>query len=130
MKKSLTSFILVVDDDADIRETVQVILELEGYQVVTAADGAEALARLRSGDALPSLILLDLMMPGMNGLQFCEERRGDPILARVPVVVVTGAGAVVREKTRELVEGILVKPVQMSDLLSMVERFCVSASAS
>src|SRR5262249_27660442 len=83
--------VLVVDDDADVRGMLAQVLELEGYDVVTAADGREALRRLE--ERRPFLVLLDLMMPGMNGWQFRAEQLKQPGIADVPVVVLSGDGS-------------------------------------
>jgi CheY-like chemotaxis protein len=79
--------VLVVEDDAATREALTLFLEREGYRVVAAPDGRQALERLR-GPVTPDLILLDLSMPVMDGWRFREEQRRDPSLADVPVVLV------------------------------------------
>ena len=78
--------ILVVDDDADLRESLAFLLTLKGYDVVTACDGREALQTVQAGPP-PSLILLDLMMPEMDGFQFRRALLDDPALADIPVVL-------------------------------------------
>jgi CheY-like chemotaxis protein len=83
--------VMIVDDDADIRCGIAYALELEGYEVVQARDGREALQKLRHA-LRPAAIVLDLMMPGMNGWQFREEQRRDPELAKIPVIVTTARG--------------------------------------
>jgi CheY-like chemotaxis protein len=80
--------VMVVDDERDIRRGIADALELEGYEVVEAADGREALQKLRRSER-PAAIVLDLMMPGMNGWQFRDEQRRDPELAGIPVIVVS-----------------------------------------
>ena len=80
--------ILVVDDDADLRETLQVLLDDSGYGVTAVANGQAALDQLKAG-ARPSLILLDLMMPEMNGWQFLERAQADAVLDAIPVVIMT-----------------------------------------
>ncbi|HEX9400922.1 MAG TPA: response regulator [Anaeromyxobacter sp.] len=115
--------VLVVDDDRDICEAVQTVLELEGYAVVMAGDGAEALARLRAG-ARPCLIILDLMMPNMNGIQFREQQQRDPELRDIPVVVLSGDGTAGMKAAALGVEG-LRKPVELEVLLDAVQRSCV-----
>jgi CheY-like chemotaxis protein len=80
--------LLVVDDDPDVRELMVQLLELEGYRVLGAADGQEALASLRKGPR-PDAILLDLRMPGMNGWEFRAAQLADPELASIPVYVLT-----------------------------------------
>src|SRR5262245_16584762 len=80
--------ILVVDDDQATRQGMACLLEAEGYDVAEAANGSEALSRLR-GEPLPTLIVLDLMMPGMDGFQFRSEQERDPALGRIPVVIVS-----------------------------------------
>jgi CheY-like chemotaxis protein len=84
--------ILLVEDDALLRGAMQMVLEWEGYRVACAGDGREALNFLRGGER-PALILLDMMLPGMDGLQFRQEQRRDPDLAAIPVVVVSALDA-------------------------------------
>src|SRR5262245_60472537 len=115
--------ILIVEDDADIREAMALVLQDDGYTVARSANGSEALAYLHASPP-PSLILLDLMMPVMDGWQFRQEQRRDPALAPIPVVVVS-ADSHVRQKA----EGIgavdhLQKPVELERLLEMVHRHC------
>src|SRR4051794_37746057 len=83
--------VLLVEDNDATREAVSLILESDGYQVMTAANGRKALDRLRGG-ARPDLILLDLMMPVMDGWQFRAEQRRDQVLADIPVIVCSAAG--------------------------------------
>ncbi len=83
--------VMVVDDDMDIRCGIADALELEGYEVVQARDGLEALQKLRH-PLRPAAIILDLMMPGMNGWRFREEQRRDPELASIPVIVISAQG--------------------------------------
>ena len=114
--------VLVVDDDADIRDTLQSILELYGQPVVTARDGADALVQLRGG-VRPCLILLDLMMPRMNGAQFREEQLRDPAFRSLPVVVLSGDAKAEARAAALGVEG-LRKPVDLEVLLAVVGRYC------
>src|SRR5215831_16703157 len=86
--KSAVPLLMVVDDDEDIREVLKLFLEAEGYRVVTAADGRDALQQLQSQEQ-PSLILLDLMMPGMDGEQFMGAIRRSPF-RNIPVVIMSG----------------------------------------
>ena len=83
--------VLIVEDDQDTREMIERFLELEGFAVRSAPNGAAALASLQR-HGRPSVIVLDLMMPVMNGWQFREAQRQDSRLADIPVVVVTAAG--------------------------------------
>jgi CheY-like chemotaxis protein len=115
--------VLVVDDDPDIRSTVREILEDEGYHVLDAANGLEALRRLRAGSS-PDLILLDLSMPIMSGAEFRSEQRKDPALSSIPVVVVTAVGSPDMKVSPLEVAGFLRKPVHLDELLGTVERFC------
>ena len=75
--------ILVVEDDPEVRSAIRMVLEAEAYEVAESGDGADALVKLRATPQ-PSLILLDLMMPGMNGWQFMDEVRVHPDLRRSP----------------------------------------------
>lgn len=113
--------VLVVDDDPDICAVVREVLEAFGYYVDVARDGAEALKKLRRG-AVPCLILLDLMMPGMNGFEFRDAQLRDPALAPIPVVVISGAGDVAAKAAPLGVEG-LAKPIDLNVLLEKVRRY-------
>jgi CheY-like chemotaxis protein len=118
------NFVLVVDDDPDIRESLETVLGIHGHAVATAADGAEAITFLRRKGAQPCVILLDLMMPGMNGFDFRAELQSDPQLSDIPVVIITGAGVMVDERAHNLRAEILRKPFDLKALLKTVERFC------
>jgi CheY-like chemotaxis protein len=113
--------VLVVDDDRDVCSTLKEVLEIQGYGVTTAFDGAEALTQLRAG-LRPLVVLLDLMMPGMNGFEFREEQRNDPELAPVPIIVLSGDGRV-PQKAASLGLEWLQKPVSLHSLLAVLERF-------
>ncbi len=82
--------ILVVDDEDDIRELVQLNLDREGYRVLTCETGEQALAVARS--KTPDLIVLDLMLPGIDGLEVCKRLKADPGLGQIPVVMLTAKG--------------------------------------
>jgi CheY-like chemotaxis protein len=113
--------ILLIEDDADSRDTLAELLGESGYSVLQARSGAEALALLRSGYK-PSLILLDLMMPIMSGFEFREIQRRDPELMKIPVVVISGAAD---QNPAELlkVEVVLQKPFSFEALLEVVARY-------
>jgi CheY-like chemotaxis protein len=115
--------VLVVEDDTDIRETVAELLLEEGYEVLTATSGRDALECLRQGPALPDLVLLDLMMPVMDGWTFFDELQKEAPLAALPIVVIS-ADANVHEKAARLrPAACLRKPVSIDELLSTVARF-------
>ena len=115
--------ILVVDDEAFIRSYLEDVLEEEGYEVMGASNGHEALEQLRKGDE-PDLIMLDLMMPVMNGWEFREAQLKDPALARIPVLIVSGAGDVEGEARRLHAAGCVVKPFHPANILSSIARLC------
>jgi len=114
--------ILVVDDDDDIRQVLAMVLDEAGFRVVTAANGREALERLR-GDPRPDVILLDLMMPEMDGYQFRAEQQRDPALRAIPTLIVT-AGTVTPRVEELGAEAILRKPVSLRRLVDTIRRFC------
>src|SRR5438045_9066037 len=90
--------VLIVDDDLDIREVLSEALADRGFDVATAANGLEALGKLRELSVRPSVILLDLMMPIMDGYGFLEHRRLDPMLAAIPLAIVTAGHGVDPER--------------------------------
>jgi len=113
--------ILVVEDDPDARETMAIILETEGYTVRTAADGEEALDRLRDPDR-PGLVLLDLMLPVMDGFEFRVRQMEDPALASIPVIVCS-CGADLERKAAGLgATACLRKPIDPEDLFRLIGR--------
>jgi len=113
--------ILVVEDDASIRMTIQLALEMEGFTVCTASHGQEALTQLSQMKA-PCLILLDLMMPIMNGWDFMKALRANAILAPIPVALVT---AYAEEAAHfEGSQALIKKPIDLEILLQVVRRFC------
>jgi CheY-like chemotaxis protein len=121
------SYVLVVEDDVDLRESVELLLSMNGHKVTAVGGGSEALRWLQSGRPHPCLVLLDLMMPGMDGFELRLRMTSDPSLATIPVVVMTGAGVLADQRSGELKAEVLRKPVTRSTLLDTVKRFCVPA---
>ena len=113
---------MVVEDDADIADAVATTLEDNGYAVVVAANGQEALDKLRAGASRPSLILLDLMMPVMDGWQFRAAQAADPTLSDIPVILLSAHVDVRAAAGRIAAVGWLKKPMDLRDLLTAVER--------
>ncbi len=121
--------ILVVDDDPDMRETLQMILESGGYTVVLAEDGEQCLAKLK--EEHPDLLILDLLMPNMDGFEVCKALK-DPRLAKyaqIPIVILSSVQEDVSQRRYELEMGIQLdvddyveKPVEGSVLLRRVDR--------
>jgi CheY-like chemotaxis protein len=116
--------VMIVEDDPDTREMLERFLELEGFEVRTAANGQLALQALETDNGL-SVILLDLMMPVMNGWQFRQAQASDPRIADIPVVVVTAAGA--KEDIPPIhADAWLSKPVDLDRLLATIGAICRS----
>lgn len=115
--------VLIVDDDQGIREIFAEALKLMGYSVQMAAHGKAALELLSTSEP-PCLILLDMMMPVMNGEEFRQQQLADPLLSAVPVVVVT-AGRDAEAKARSLgAQAGLAKPLQFDILSEVVRNIC------
>jgi CheY-like chemotaxis protein len=108
--------ILIVEDDADIREALAEALQEDGTEVVVATDGLDALARLGTGP-IPSVILLDLRLPRLGGEEFLRELRGDPRFERVPVITMTAGSG--RADGNDIVAR-LHKPIDVDDLREIV----------
>jgi CheY-like chemotaxis protein len=115
--------ILVVEDDVTIKQAIAYLLKLEGYEVELASNGQDALEKLQDGYS-PCLIILDLMMPVMDGMEFMRKFQADSSIPHPPVVVLSGDGRV-KEKTESLavVESIL-KPVSIEKILDIAQRYC------
>lgn len=119
MRKRSTSrsdTVLIVDDDDGIRRSLARLLRLEGYATAEASNGMEALEYLRSHPA-PRLILLDLMMPLMNGWQFSEAKQRDPALSKIPVAVISASREMPNAAASIPAVAYLEKPFDLEDLL-------------
>jgi CheY-like chemotaxis protein len=115
--------VLIVEDDADLREMMAQLLTLEGYQIETVANGREALEYLNDAPR-PDVILLDLMMPIMDGWEFRRRQQNDPALADVPVIVLTALDQA--QARADDLNGVdfLKKPLDFDRLLELVRRRC------
>ena len=115
--------ILIVEDAEPIAASMAELLHQEGYEVACAANGKEALAHLESTQVLPDLILLDLMMPQMDGYQFRAQQKQDPRLSHIPILLMT-AGGDIQAKARELeARGYLRKPFKdVVTILTAIQR--------
>jgi CheY-like chemotaxis protein len=125
MKSVASGHILVVEDDRGVRESLSDALTLEGFDVSCAENGAVALRQLTSGER-PCLILLDLMMPVMDGWTFRSALLGDPALAHIPVIIMTAAGP--NRADAVPAELILHKPLHMDRVVEAVQEHCAGAA--
>ena len=119
----MASTVLVIEDDPDAREVITEILRGEGHQAVGAGNGREALQTLRSGFR-PCLIILDMLMPDMDGWQFRRAQCADETLAKIPVVVVSGVRATRNSALQGGAVAFLSKPVAPDTLLSTIAAVC------
>jgi CheY-like chemotaxis protein len=115
--------ILIVEDDSDLREALAQVLRDEGYEVLGASHGQEALESLRGGRR-PCLILLDLTMPVMNGWQFRDIQRHDPALSEIPVIVLSAGQDLPAQMPLLGLQEFIRKPIRLEFLLDSVARFC------
>lgn len=120
-------YVLIVDDDPDLVETVSMILESKGYEVGKAYDGIEGEAAIKK--RRPDALVLDVMMPRKNGYQLCKELKADQATRGIPVVLLTAVGEAVPTTTYSHAEGMAVeaedfipKPVDAATLVEAVER--------
>jgi len=124
--ESVPEHILVVEDDRDLRDSLCEALRLEGYSAICAENGQVALRHLATG-AKPCVILLDLMMPVMDGWTFRAEMLKDPALADIPVVVMTAAAAA--RAAAVAAEAVLFKPLHMGKVVEVVLEHCPNGAA-
>lgn len=119
--------ILLVDDDVELREELASALTEVGYDVVSASNGREALDLLKARP-LPRVIVLDLLMPVMNGWEFCDATRGDPTTGKIPIVVTSGAAS--RDPSSPYfidVDDFITKPFDLDELLFKIRRLSAGA---
>jgi len=115
--------ILIVDDDAGIRQLLSVFLKHKGFAATSAANGQEALSYLHGDQALPDLILLDLMMPVMDGATFRHTQRADPALAAIPVVVISAAENIASQAPTLTADAYVPKPIDFDRLAEVIEQY-------
>ena len=120
--------ILIIEDAVDIRYLLKSLFETEGFAVEQAGNGQEALDLLYRSTSLPNMILLDLMMPIMDGYEFRAKQESDPRIASIPVVVMTADGDIGSKKTRIRATEFLKKPVDINKLLTLVRSTCTATA--
>ena len=120
--------VLIVEDDPDVREMLATLLAMEGFNAVGAEDGLEALHLLRTvrhrAPHVPCLVLLDLKMPRLSGREFRRAQLGDPIVANVPVAVMSGAVDLERRAQDLGAVASVSKPIDVDALLTVVRKYC------
>jgi CheY-like chemotaxis protein len=109
--------ILVVEDDRDLRFVIRMVLERAGYEVAEARDGVAALESISAGQ--PELIIADLTMPVMSGIELVSHLRSDPATASIPIVLLSGRQ--VDSATSKSVNAVVAKPFEPDDLLASIE---------
>ena len=121
--RSENQTILVIEDDFGIQDSIKLILESEGYKVSLANNGKEAMDQLKS-TSLPCLILLDLMMPIMDGWTFRSEQIKDPVLSKIPVIIMSADGQIQQKTDSVNATAFLKKPIHLDILLKTIKTYC------
>jgi CheY-like chemotaxis protein len=123
MDGHIGGYILVIEDDAGVREGLASVIENEGYPVISCEDGREALDRLHGTQDLPRMIVLDFMMPKMDGWMFLAERRKDARLREIPVLGMSASQFLIaRREPPEDVDEFLRKPFKVEAMIRSIER--------
>jgi CheY-like chemotaxis protein len=117
--------ILVIEDDEGVRDSLAAILREDGHTVETVGGGVEALRRLRELP-LPTLMLLDLMMPGMDGIDFRRAQLADPALRDIPVIIISARPDIARQAAELGAEDFLRKPMSFEELLHVVQNRAIT----
>jgi CheY-like chemotaxis protein len=116
--------VLVVDDEEMIRESLVEFLDENGYQAIGAVHGGDALEKLKTLDPPPCVILLDLMMPVVDGAAFRERQLGDPMLSDIPVIVLSAYQGVAKRAAELQITDFLDKPLKLQSLLGLIRKHC------
>jgi len=117
------TWILVVDDDVDVNETMRMILEMSCHPTAGALNGKEALTIIEKADTSPNLIFLDLWMPVMDGITFLEHRKKDLKLKQIPTYLVSADAEIEKVCKRGDATGFLSKPVCLDDLMRVANKY-------
>ncbi len=115
--------VLLVDDHGDVRDAMAILLREAGYAVVTASNGREALAALYAG-LRPSLIIMDLMMPVMNGFEFRDEQLRDPRVSTIPFIAYSAVVNLAKNAEHLKADGYFEKPIDTAEMLCLVQQLC------
>ncbi len=121
-----TNPILVVDDETEMRDRLRLLLQLEGFAVETATNGRDALDQLQAG-LRPCVIVMHLMMPVMNGVEFRQQQVQDPELARIPVITYSGLAELDRRRGASLGSVGSRAPKDIDGILALVRQHCSKA---
>ncbi|MBT3045515.1 MAG: response regulator [Candidatus Thiodiazotropha sp.] len=118
----MSKIILIVDDEPNIVLSVEYLMKREGYEVVTAGDGQEAMERI--SESPPDLLILDVMMPRKNGFEVCREIRADPALSTMPILILSAKGreAEIKKGISLGADGYITKPFSTHDLVDRVNQ--------
>ncbi|MBA2541678.1 MAG: response regulator [Deltaproteobacteria bacterium] len=116
--------VLIVEDDLDIREALEAVLVHHGFSTFAAENGEVALDRMRSDATRPYVILLDVVMPVMDGHELHRNLRGDPELCDIPIVLLTAHSRGDDDARAMQADGFLKKPCDRDTLVAMINRFC------
>jgi CheY-like chemotaxis protein len=122
--------VLLVEDDFSLRSALMELLEEHGYVVLAAGNGLEALNMMTSGGVRPSVVVLDLLMPYVDGIEFRTMQRAIPSIAEIPVLVLTGNRGAVPTAERLAFRRILTKPVDTARLVEAIEQAAADWVAS
>jgi two-component system, chemotaxis family, chemotaxis protein CheY len=114
--------VLLIDDDEDVRDVLAIYLRRAGIPTIVAPDGVAGIALLRDG-VRPSAIIVDLMMPGMNGIAFRAEQRANPEWAAIPLIIFSGADEAAETAERVGAAAFLMKPAEPRVLVELIQRF-------
>lgn len=116
--------VLVIEDDDDIRESLATVLDARGFRVLAARHGLDAIEQVRARAARPAVIVLDLMMPAVDGEAFLALQAQEPLLEAVPVVVLTGNKDRLPRPVPAIVRRVLEKPMPLATLLDTIRDVC------
>ena len=120
----MDSLVLVIDDHSDTRDGLATVLEMEGFSVVTAEDGYRALVLLQQG-LRPCIIVMDLMMPIMNGFEFREAQLRDPTIQHIPVIALSGVTDPAETATHLAAHAYVHKPTEARNIVALVRQHCL-----
>jgi len=118
--------VLLVEDDADVREAFEALIEVHGFSVASVRTGREAFLRLRDGAWC--LIILDWWLPDMDGEQFHRQLVADPTLAPIPIAVCTADAHIKKRAAAVGIQHVLLKPIEAEELVAVLDRHCTKAA--